>query len=282
MICALPFLIMTPPLPLQTLSADEIMCRVAENQQRAQVARNTFVYDMNVFVRLKRANGKLAREESRDYVVAPTAKGAQRKLLKIEGKIIEGRTEIPYHDAHFEHKKADIDAGVTDSFARSIMWRKHSMGVWVDWFPLSGEHQARYDFTMEGEERYRDYDVYKISFQQLKAEDDGYDCWSGEALIEKHEFQPVLVSTHWGCKIPRAATIMLGINVSQIGAKVTYQRFDKDVWFPVLCGGEMKVRVFFLYARTIAFSAKNSRFRKTDVQTSIDFELEAPDSVEPN
>ena len=32
---------------------------------------------MNVFVRLKRANGKVAREESRDYVVAPAAKGAQ-------------------------------------------------------------------------------------------------------------------------------------------------------------------------------------------------------------
>jgi hypothetical protein len=274
MICALPFLMLVPVLPGQTLSAEDIMCRVAENQHRAQAARNTFVYDMNVFVRLKRANGKLAREESRDYVVAPTAKGAQRKLIRLEGKILEGRTEIPYTEAHYEHKKADVDAGITDSFARSIMWRKHSMGVWVDWFPLSGEQQSRYEFKLEGEERYRDSDVYRISFQELKNEDDD-DCWSGEALIDRKEFQPVLISTHWSCKIPRPVTIMLGISVSQMGAKVTYQRFDKDIWFPTVCGGEMKVRVLFLYARTIAFSAKNSGFRKTDVQTSINFEDEA-------
>jgi len=33
----------------------------------------------------------------------------------------------------------------------------------------------------------------------------------------------------------------------------------------------MKLRVLFLYARTIAFSAGNRDFRKADVQSSIDF-----------
>jgi hypothetical protein len=33
----------------------------------------------------------------------------------------------------------------------------------------------------------------------------------------------------------------------------------------------MKVRVLFLYARTIAFSAANRDFRKADVQSSIEF-----------
>ena len=73
MICALPFLILTPLLPGVQPTAEDIMCRVAENQDRAEKAREAYVYDMNLFVRLKRANGKLAREESRDYVVAPSA-----------------------------------------------------------------------------------------------------------------------------------------------------------------------------------------------------------------
>ena len=38
----------------------------------------------------------------------------------------------------------------------------------------------------------------------------------------------------------------------------------------------MKFRVLFLYARTIAFSAANSGFRKTDVRSSIDFENTPP------
>jgi hypothetical protein len=66
--------------------------------------------------------------------------------------------------------------------------------------------------------------------------------------------------------------------VKQIGAKITYKRFDKDVWFPVVCGGEMKLRLLFFYARTIAFSGTNRDFRKTDVQSSIEFDGESDQS----
>ena len=253
----------------ETLSADEIMQRVAENQTRAQEARKNFVYDMKVFVRLKRANGKLAREESRDYVVAPGPQRSARKLTKVEGRIIDGSKVINYFEAGFKTKEMDIDGALTDSFAREVMWSKSELGPMLDWFPLTRHRQEFYRFQRTGEERYRDYDVYKIAFEG-HGEDD--DCWKGEALIEKNEFQPVLITSHWACKIPTAVRIMLGTNVQNIGAKITYQRFDKDVWFPVNCGGELKFRVFFGYARTIAFSAKNSAFRKADVQTSIDFD----------
>ena len=43
----------------------------------------------------------------------------------------------------------------------------------------------------------------------------------------------------------------------------------------------MKLRVFFGYARTIAFSAKNSGFRKADVQTAIEFEGEEEKPASP-
>jgi hypothetical protein len=67
---------------------------------------------------------------------------------------------------------------------------------------------------------------------------------------------------------------LLGINVHHIGAKITFRRFDNEVWFPVSCGGEMKLRVLFMYARTIAFSAAAGNFHKADVQSSIQFEGE--------
>src|SRR5229473_6443914 len=74
----------------QTPSADEIMRRVSENVDRAQAARAKYVYDQDVFVRLKRSNGKLAREESRKYIIAPTDTGAKRKLVSVAGKILHG------------------------------------------------------------------------------------------------------------------------------------------------------------------------------------------------
>lgn len=255
----------------ESLTATEIMRRVAENQTKAQDARKNFVYDMNVFVRMKRANGKLAREESREYIVAPGVTGAKRKLVKVEGKILDGKKETTYSEAGYKTKDMDIDGALTDSFAKEVMWSKSDLGPMVSWFPMTTQRIEYYNFKLEGEEKVGDHDVYKIAFDG-HGEDD--DCWKGEALIEKNEFQPVLIASHWTCKIPKAVTIIFGINVSNIGAKITYQRFDKDVWFPVNCGGELKLRVLFGYARTIGFSAKNTGFRKADVQSAIEFETE--------
>jgi hypothetical protein len=268
MICLLPLLILAQATP----TADEIMTRVAENQERAKAARARYVYDMNVFVRLKRANGKLAREESRDYVVAPTEKGAERKLLRVEGKILDGKKETTYSEEGYRTKDMDIDGALTASFARDAMWSKSEFGPMVEWFPLTGSEKSKYSFTLAGEEKYRAYDVYKMNF----VEHDEDECWRGEALIEKNEFQPVLITAEWACKIPVAVKVFLGINVEHVGAKISYERFDKDVWFPVNCGGELKLRVLFLYARTIAFSAKNSGFRKADVQSMVTFEPTTP------
>ena len=261
-------LLIAIPLLAQTPDAVEIMRRVGENVDRATAARAQWVYDQNVFVRLKRANGKLAREESRQYTVVPGGKKAQRTLVKVEGKILEGKKEIGYSEAGYRTKDTDIDGALVDSFAREMLWRDDSLGSIKYWFPLEAKNLEKYTFRLEGEERYHDYDVYRISFRAKEDE------WAGEVLIEKNELQPVLVTSAWTGKVPTAVTIALGTNVKQIGAKITYKRFDKDVWFPVQCGGEVKLRVLFLYARTIAFSASNAEFRKTDVQSSVEFAKE--------
>jgi hypothetical protein len=261
----MPLLLIGSSLVAQTPDAMEIMRRVAENVDRAQADRAAWVYDQDIFVRLKRANGKPAREESRQYTVAPTEKGAQRKLLKVEGKIFEGKKEIDYAQENYRQKDGDIDGALVNTFAHEIMWRRDNMGPMVYRFPLESGNLDQYDFKFEGEERYRDYDVFKISFRQKE------DAWQGEVLIERNEYQPVLVTSAWIGKVPTAVMIGLGTSVKHIGAKITYRRFGKDVWFPVETGGEMKLRVLFLYARTIAFSARNAGFRKAEVQSSIEF-----------
>ena len=254
------------------LTANEIMSRVAENQDRAEVARAAYVYDMKVFVRLLRGGGKLAQEETRVYSVAPGAKGAERVLRSTTGRILEGRKEIRYDQAGFERKKVDIDAALIRSFTEDVMWAKGANTPMVDWFPLTQAHQRHYEFQLLGEEKYKEYDVYKVAWNGREMDGDDDDCWKGEALIERTEFQPVLVSSHWECKVPKAVTVILGTNLSHLGAKITYQRLAPNVWFPVNCGGEMKVRALFLYGRTIAFSSTNSDFRKADVQSVITFE----------
>jgi hypothetical protein len=260
-------LLLAGSLPAQAPDAAEIMRRVSANMDRAEAARARYVYDQNVFIRLQRANGKLAREESRQYAVAPTEKGATRKLIQVQGKILEGRKEVDYTEAGFRQKDVDIDGSLVDSFAREVAWRRSAIPN-MGWFPFESKQLDQYSFKLEGEERYRGYDVFKIAFRLTDLEDP----WEGEALIERNEYQPVLVTTAWTGHVPAAVTIALGTNVKHIGAKITFQRFDKDVWFPVSCGGELKLRVLFLYARTIAFSSMNSGFRKADVRSSIEFE----------
>lgn len=261
-------LLIAIPLLAQTPDAAEIMRQVGENVGRANAARAQWVYDQNVFVRLKRANEKLAREESRRYTVVPGKKRARRQLVSVEGKILDGKRETVYSEAGYRTKEADIDGALVDSLAREVMWGENTLATVEYWFPFDAKNQGRYTFKLEGEERYHDYDVYRISFRAKEDE------WVGEALIEKNELQPVLVTSAWVGKVPTAVAIGLGTNVKQIGAKITYKRFDRGVWFPVECGGEMKLRVLFLYARTIAFSARNADFRKADVQSSVEFAKE--------
>ena len=50
-------------------SATDIMKKVAESQDREQQARTSFIYEESIRVTTRHTNGKLAREESADYLV---------------------------------------------------------------------------------------------------------------------------------------------------------------------------------------------------------------------
>ena len=45
------------------------------------------------------------------------------------------------------------------------------------------------------------------------------------------------------------------------GFKVSYQKFDEGLWFPVTCGGEFKLKALFLYSRRAGLSLQNSDFQ---------------------
>jgi hypothetical protein len=257
-------------LPAQT--ADEIIKRVAENQDIAAAGRTHFIYHQNVLVRMKRTNGKLAHEETRDYTVAPSPTGLERKLVSVSGKVQRGSRTVIYSDASFHDKGLDVDRGIVQGIAEDF-GKDNKDGVDNDLFPLNSKALKSYRFTLKGSEKYQDHDVWDIQFEPVKVSwDDDDHCWHGEALIDKAENQPMMITSSFACKIPGAVKVLLGTNVQQIGFKVTYQKFDDGVWFPVTYGGEFKFRALFLYARSVGVGLINSDFKKTDVQTAVKYE----------
>ncbi|MDQ6699125.1 MAG: hypothetical protein M3Z36_02940 [Acidobacteriota bacterium] len=264
---------------LTAQTADEIMARVAANQDRAQSVRSTFVYRQNLLVRMKRANGKLAREEIRDYTVTPAEDSSNKELTHVAGKYEKDGKLFEYSKPEFRHKDIDMDGEIMESLADDFANDGKSRdGIDRDMFPLTAKHQRGYNFHLHGREKYKDAEVFRIAFEPKAKEADEDNCWAGEALIDAGEFQPVLVTTHLAKGIPLLVKTLLGTDLKQVGFKVSYREFDEGLWFPVSYGGELKVRALFLYARSLSISVVNSDFQRTKVQSAVSFDkpVEAP------
>ena len=148
------------------------------------------------------------------------------------------------------------------------------MGVDHNLFPMRSEQISKYRFTLVGVERQKDREVYHITFDPIKKGLDDDECWAGDLLIDKTEFQPVEVTSHFAWKVPVLVKTMLAFNLQQLGFKVTYQKFDDHVWFPVTYGGEFKFHLF-LYSRSVGMGLINSDFKKTQVDSAINYEMAA-------
>jgi hypothetical protein len=255
-------------------TADSIMTRVAENQDRAQKMRSAYLYHQNVLIRMNHTNGKLAHEEMADFTVMPAEHGIKRERTAFLGKYVEHGKVIEYHEPgqHGDHIHVQIDGSVCDSLADDFANDKDTKdGIDKDLFPLTAEQQKHYTFTLNGTEDYRGTTVYRILFEPKKGDETDNGPWEGEALIDQKEFQPVLVTTHLSFKMPMAVRVVLGTNIQHVGFKVTYKRFDDNVWFPVTYGGEFRVRALFFWARVVGISMQNSDFHKTEVSSKVDF-----------
>lgn len=257
-----------------------IMAKVAQNQDRAQEMRKAFVYHQSLLIRFKRGNGKLAREEQREYTVTPSEKGFKKDLVNFTGKYEKSGKLFEYNEPGFEYKGVDIDGELANEFANDLANDKESRdGITNDLFALTGEKQKKYTFKFDGKENYRGTEVYRITFKPKKAslfdcdENDEGGCWAGEALIDTREYQPVLVTSWLAKSVPMAVQVLLGTNIKHLGFKVAYQKFADGLWFPVTYGGEFYVRGVFFYKRTIAISVVNSGFQKSDVTSTVSFQL---------
>jgi len=260
----------------QAPPVDEMMQRVAANQDSAQDLRKQWIYNQKQVLRMIRGNGKLAREERREYLILPRRKRISRELVKFEGKYESHGKYIPFDQPGYEYKGLDIDANVIDSLSEDLTNDKDAHdGISPDLFPLTAKEQRKYDFQFVAAETYRGRPVFRIKFQPKRHPPDGdTGSWKGEALIDAEEYQPVSVHTTLAYGIPMAVKILLGTNIKSLGFSVAYQKFADGVWFPISYGGEFEVRAVFFYKRTISVSLVNSDFRHADVTTNIAFALE--------
>jgi hypothetical protein len=252
------------------------MSRVASNQTKSQDQRKEWVYNQKQLLRMVRGNRKVAREERREYVIAPGEVPIQKELVKFEGKYESHGKYTSYDHPGYSYKEVDIDGDIINDLSEDMTNDKGSHdGIGHDLFPLTRDEQKKYNFKLKGTETYRDRAVFRVSFEPKPhpPEGDG-GSWKGDALIDAQEYQPVVVTTSLAYKIPMAVKILLGTNIKGLGFSVAYQKFADGVWFPVSYGGEFDVRAVFFYKRTISVSMTNSDFRRTDVTTKVAYAIE--------
>jgi len=246
-------------------SVDAIMARVAANQDRAEQARAEYVYQQRIHVATLRTNGKLAREETADYLVAPTPDGTKKELKHIEGRYWRKGKYLAFQG---EPVPGDgwVDSSIVQSFRDDLSNDKSKDGLSHDLFPLTSGEQKQYRFDLVGEDTVKGRRVYRVRF---RPRDKGELTWAGEAMIDAEEFEPLRVYTKLSRRIPFFVRTLLGTDVPGVGFNVEYKRFDEGVWFPVSFGTEFRLRAVFFINRDITVALVNSAFQRAKVQSRI-------------
>jgi len=247
------------------LTADEIMARVAANQDRSETLRKQYVYRQHTHVLSRKPKGRLLREETADYDVVPTADGTQKELKTITGRYwSKGKYEafegepIPEADS--------LDGNLIHDFREDLSNEKSKDGLAKDLFPLTTEGQKDYEFKLLGQEMQAGRSVYHIGFRPKDKNDIS---WAGEAYIDAAEFQPVRVFTKLSRRIPFAVRTFLGTDLPGIGFNVVYKRQEDGVWFPATFGTEFRIHVLFFINREMTVSLENTGFQRTHVESKM-------------
>jgi hypothetical protein len=287
------------------LTADQIMARVAANQDRTEAARSHYIYLQHIRTVSRKPGGRVMCEEVTDSRVTPLAHGSHQELLKLDGRHWHKGQYVHYttlqQKVTTESKKADgktveaksekddlegMDVDLVENLRDNLTNEKpeHETsheGIHVNeaearegsrdglargLFPLTTKKQRDYLFQRAGQQMMNGRNVYRVSFRPKDKND--FD-WKGEAYIDREEFEPVVVYTQMSRKIPLAVRTLLGTNVPGLGFSVTYARQPDGVWFPVGFGTEFRMRVLFFIARDISMSLSNTQFEKTHTDIRI-------------
>lgn len=253
------------PIPNESLTADAIMARAAANQDRSEALRKEFIYRQHIHILTHKPGGRLLREESADYDVAPMPDGTEKKL-----KLLTGRywRKGKYQDFEGEPvpEEDSLDGGLIKNFRDDLSNEKTKDGLAKDLFPLTSEEQKQYDFKLLGQEMQEGRSVYHIGF---RPKDKDEITWAGEAYIDAAEFEPVRVFTKLSRRIPFGVRAFLGTDLPGIGFNVVYKRQEDGVWFPATFGTEFRIRALFFINRQISVSLENNSFQHTHVESKM-------------
>jgi len=253
------------------LTADQIMERVAANQDRAEELRRQYVYKQHIHVASRKTNGKLMREENADYDVFPSEQGSTKKLKQLLGRYWHKNGYVEYSG---EAEPDDlIDGEIVSDFRDDLANEKRSKdGLAANLFPLTSREQKQYRFKQLADQKLNGRDVYRIGFEP---KDNSDSAWAGEAFIDTEDFQPVMVFTKLSRKIPLLIRTALGTDVPGVGFSVTYKRQPDGIWFPASFGTEFRLKALFFINRNITVSLLNSDFEHTHVDSMIHYGRES-------
>ena len=286
----------------QTPTAEEVMARVAANQDKAEAERAHYIYVQHAKMTSRRGNTVMC-EEITDYRLTPSTDGTDEQLLKVDGRFLRDKKYIAYtallprdedkpkdHDQDKDKTKNNdndkkdkkdkkdkdptfdpnsnetIDRDIVENIRWNLIHEKSKDGVNAHLFPLTSKNQIEYTFRMAGRERMNGRDVFHIAFRPKNKDDFS---WSGDAFIDTTAFQPVLVTTGMSRKIPFAVRTLFGTNFPGLGFTVTYAPQPDGVWFPVTFSTEFKIHVLYFFHREIILDAQNGNFEKTHVTSRI-------------
>jgi len=274
-----------PEIQNETPNADDIMARVAANQDRSEALRKEYVYRQHIHIVTHKPNSRMMREETADYDVVPLSDGIQKRLKLLTGRywnkgkyvdfqgdpapIINNRTDPDLID-NLRNREPTPLTGTTDAdlihYLRNyLLDDKSKDGVAHALFPLTFDVQKDYVFKLLGQEVEEGRKVYHIAFTPKDTEEL---AWEGEAFIDAAEFQPVRVFTRLSGHIPVLVRTMW-FDLPGFGFNVVYRRQQDGVWFPSSFGTEFKVHAgpIFFFNRDVSISMKNSGFEHTHVET---------------
>lgn len=251
----------------QSLTAEQIMERVAVNQDKAEKQRADYIYQQRIRVATRRPNGKLMRQETTVYTVAPASSGTEKQIKSLDGRYWRKGEYIDYQGE--PRPNADsLDGDLVKDMRDDCANENSKDGLGRNLFPLTSDQQEKYWFKLLGEQATSGRQAYRIGFGPR---DHNEITWAGEAVIDKQEFQPITVFTKLSRRIPFVVRTMLGTDLPGVGFNVEYRRFGDGVWFPVSFGTEFRLHAVFFINREITISLENSGFRRAQVDSSIEY-----------
>ena len=280
----LALILLALPLAAQQPTAQDIMARVAANQDATEAARLHYVYIQHAHVRSLKGH-TVRCEETTDTRITPTATGSDQQLLKLDGRLLHKGQYITYTHlpttAETGHPSPDsddvtinldddeTDRDIVEHMRHNLTSDKSKDGISARLFPLTSKSQAGYDFQLLGHAPLNGHDTFHLIFHPKDTSDTSDYGWKGDAYIDTTTYQPVLVRTAMARNIPFAVRTLLGTSLPGLGFSVTYAPQPDGVWFPITFGTEFKMHILFFFNREIIIDAHNLDFEKTYVTSTI-------------